>query len=360
VTIKVLLVGGFLGAGKTTLLLAAAKELMARGLRVGLVTNDQGADLVDTALATARQVPVTEVVGGCFCCRFPDLMASMEHLRATVEPQVILAEPVGSCTDLMATVLRPLSRYYAGDYEVGPLTVLVDAQRNTEAFTETVTYLYGKQLAEAEVLALNKVDLLTPQERERWLAQLHQQHPGIELFSLSARTGEGLAAWLDSVLSKPSRLAQPLEIDYQRYAEAEAEMGWLNLKAAVRAGRPFSAGDWLVAMMQTLAQQLAAQEAAIAHVKAQVVAPEVELKASLTDADKPLYWDMWSPHSETARAQLILNARVQTDPPALARAVRRALEDVRPQPDFRVDIVHFQCFRPAPPQPTHRMAIENN
>ena len=88
---RLILVGGFLGAGKTTLLLQAAKRLAARGLRVGLVTNDQGSDLVDTSLAARQHIPVSEVAGGCFCCRFPDLMAGLERLHEVVQPDVVLA-----------------------------------------------------------------------------------------------------------------------------------------------------------------------------------------------------------------------------------------------------------------------------
>lgn len=40
-TTKLILVGGFLGAGKTTLLWYAAQKLMRKGLKVGLITNDQ-------------------------------------------------------------------------------------------------------------------------------------------------------------------------------------------------------------------------------------------------------------------------------------------------------------------------------
>ncbi|MCB0080402.1 MAG: hypothetical protein KDE47_05715, partial [Caldilineaceae bacterium] len=68
-SIRLIITGGFLGAGKTTLLLTAARRLAERGYRVGLITNDQGADLVDTALGTGAEIPVTEVAGGCFCCR---------------------------------------------------------------------------------------------------------------------------------------------------------------------------------------------------------------------------------------------------------------------------------------------------
>lgn len=99
-TTRIAIVGGFLGAGKTTLILATARRLVERGYRVGLVTNDQGEDLVDTALAADATIPVAEVAGGCFCCRFPDLLAGLQRLQEVAEPDVILAEPVGSCTDL--------------------------------------------------------------------------------------------------------------------------------------------------------------------------------------------------------------------------------------------------------------------
>ena len=60
----------------------------------------------------------------------------------------------------MATVLLPLHRYYPDLYQVAPLTVLADAERNPAAFSRPVGYLYHQQLAEAEILALNKADVL--------------------------------------------------------------------------------------------------------------------------------------------------------------------------------------------------------
>ena len=61
---RYVMIGGFLGAGKTTSILTFAKWLTDRGLKVGLVTNDQGGSLVDTTLASASQLPVEEIVGG--------------------------------------------------------------------------------------------------------------------------------------------------------------------------------------------------------------------------------------------------------------------------------------------------------
>jgi len=100
---QVILVGGFLGAGKTTLLARATEQLVRQGKRVGLITNDQAANLVDTAILKEVSDAVQEVAGGCFCCRFDELMAAMDQLVEAGVPDVLIGEPVGSCTDLSAT-----------------------------------------------------------------------------------------------------------------------------------------------------------------------------------------------------------------------------------------------------------------
>src|SRR5262249_20109987 len=111
VMIRFIPLGGFLGAGKTTTMLAAARLLERRGERVSLITNDQGADLVDTQLARAAGFAgVGEITGGCFCCRFDDLADVVRRLSDQVNPTVVIAEAVGSCTDLQSTVVRPLRR----------------------------------------------------------------------------------------------------------------------------------------------------------------------------------------------------------------------------------------------------------
>src|SRR5690348_10209168 len=105
---RIILVGGFLGAGKTTLLTRAAQALNRRGLRTAMVTNDQTGELVDTAVVRQNDLRAAEVTKGCFCCNFPDLLSAIQTLKGQAEFDVILAEPVGSCTDLMATIIRPL------------------------------------------------------------------------------------------------------------------------------------------------------------------------------------------------------------------------------------------------------------
>ena len=128
------MIGGFLGAGKTALA-RLAQHLTSRGLRVGLITNDQGSELVDTAMLRARGFTTEEIPGGCFCCRFNSLTEAAERLTAAARPDVFIAEPVGSCTDLVATVTYPLRRIYGDDFSIAPVSVLVDPVRAPCALT---------------------------------------------------------------------------------------------------------------------------------------------------------------------------------------------------------------------------------
>jgi G3E family GTPase len=128
--------GGFLGAGKTTLILAAARMLHARGLRSAAILNDQGRDLVDEQFVRANGLAADQVTGGCFCCRFSDLVRAAERL-CEHSPDVIFAEAVGSCTDISATTLQPLKLYYREQFRVAPYSVLVDPGRADEGRQRT-------------------------------------------------------------------------------------------------------------------------------------------------------------------------------------------------------------------------------
>ncbi len=96
---------GFLGAGKTTAIGRLAAHLTAQGHKVGLITNDQAGGLVDTRVLRSQGFATEEIAGGCFCCRFNSLVQAAGKLTEDTKPDIFIAEPVGSCTDLVATVV---------------------------------------------------------------------------------------------------------------------------------------------------------------------------------------------------------------------------------------------------------------
>src|SRR5262245_44615808 len=169
-SVRFVMVGGFLGAGKTTALARLARLYAAQGKRVGVVTNDQAHDLVDTNTFRSQGLAVEEVPGACFCCRFDDLVSRVGSLQDSEKPDVILAEPVGSCTDLVATVIQPLKDLYGGRFEVAPYAVLFKPSHGTRilknqqagGFSPKAAYIFKKQLEEADAIVVNRIDELEP------------------------------------------------------------------------------------------------------------------------------------------------------------------------------------------------------
>src|SRR6185369_7641308 len=105
---------------------------------------------------------------------------------------VVLAEPVGSCTDLVATVLRPLVKQRANDFVVAPLSVVVDPRSYASISNERVRYLYQQQLNEADIVVVNKSDVVGAAEAGKLLQPLETAIDGTKTVRVSARTGFGV------------------------------------------------------------------------------------------------------------------------------------------------------------------------
>jgi G3E family GTPase len=354
-------IGGFLGAGKTTTVLKALEALRTRGLTGAYIANDQGEALVDTALAKASKVEVDEVLGGCFCCRFDELAATAVRLAETLQPDVILAEAVGSCTDLIATVVNPLKMYHARRFEIAPYTVVVDPGRyheinanNLEA-QGNVAYLFNKQIEEAQLVALNKLDLLPVGVLPTLTRQLHTHAPGADIVSYSAHSGSNLEELLGRWLGETSSQGQALELDYDVYAAAEADLAWLNLALSVTGVEGgFQPTAWVQRLLTNLGAALDEAQANIGHVKATLATENGFTKASLIQNGGEVHIT----HTQTAlamRGDALINARAQIEPALLEKRLRDAIEKTNAVYKVQSRITHLETFRPARPEPTYRL-----
>lgn len=357
------LVGGFLGAGKTTAMLRAARQLAAEGCRVGVVTNDQGEELVDTALAQQHGLTVNEVPGGCFCCRFDDFMEAVVGLGEAGHPDIILAEPVGSCTDLSATVYEPIKRYYAHQYRLAPLSIVVDPFRlsgllltpQLVALPASVRYLYQQQLAEADILILNKVDLLSSEQVEQCVCLLESLVPGTQILTMSARTGLGVSDWLNGLLAHEEPVGQRyLDLDYHTYAEAEASLGWLNARVRVWGQQPFEPTRWVSAFFYELNGHLRVAQAEVGHVKVLLKSPAGFIKASMVTTEGLPSYEQDSMAGTASQGQAIINARVNMLPAQLEQIVRRAIDTASAGSSVNGIVEVLRSFSPPPPKPQYR------
>ena len=337
-------VGGFLGAGKTTLILRAARLLQDQGVRAAVITNDQDEFLVDSRLARAHNVPAGEVAGGCFCCRFSDMVAAADALAA-YHPEVIFAEPVGSCVDLSATVLQPLKSSFGGRYRLAPLTVLIDPEMAARVYADRadpdMTFLYRNQVAEADLVCATKTD------------RPSAANPPVPTdFRVSALTGAGVPEWLDEVLhSRRIAGANLLDVDYARYAAAEAALAWLNLHADIYLSTPISPASIVGPLLEDLDRRLTESSITIAHLKVFDQSPSGYVKASLCpNGDEP------TPEGDLAASpdlhhELVINLRAIADPETLLTIARHSLTAIRGAIQER----HARAFRPPAPTPEHRI-----
>jgi len=341
----VVLVGGFLGSGKSTLILAAARELEKSGLRSAMVWNDQGIDLVDTRHAALSGMQSGEVTGGCFCCRLTQLVDAIDDLRAHA-PDVIFAEPVGSCADLSATVLRPLLEY-SDIYQLSPLTVLVDPFRAqsmlaTDADPD-MRFLFDKQLQEADLVCFTKSDLY-PDYPVTGAAHVRQ---------VSAKSGQGVAAWLNEVLSGTILTGgKGLEIDYAQYASSEAALAWLNARATFEPEMLLSPAMLVGPLLDRLDAALSAAEIKIAHLKAIVTSPSGFLKAAICSNGQEPEAEGNFDASPAGKLELWLNLRAVGEPAQVRDIVERELQRL----DAGLTESSIDCFSPAAPVPERRIA----
>jgi hypothetical protein len=358
---RFLLVGGFLGSGKTTTIARLATTFRQQGQRVGIVTNDQATDLVDTHALRGAGFEVGEVAGSCFCCDFGGLEAAVRQLGAHQRPDVILAEPVGSCTDIVATVVQPLRRLYQDSFAVGPYGVILKPSHGRKiltgaakaGFSPNAAYIFRKQLDEADFFILNRIDELSPDQVNELGELLGNAYPGVPVVRMSAKTGAGFDALLQMFDLQGDFGRRILDLDYDVYAKGEAELGWLNSSLQITAPEPFALDVLALGIVQRLQQSLAASDAEPAHLKVIGNSDGSYAVANLVSSDTAAVLSLAS-NTRTCRADTVVNARVAVDPQTLEHHVRTAVQETCRSLDAAAEFLRTQSFRPGRPNPTYR------
>ena len=162
---------GFLGAGKTTLL----NRILTgdHGLRVAVLVNDFGSINIDAELVVGveNDGDVITLANGCVCCNIrDDLVAAVTQVLARPEqPEYILLEASG-VADPSGIALTFMDDDMRDRIRLDSIMCVVDAEQIFAA--PEMMELKLRQVAFADMLILNKVDLVTPEEIERIKAWL--------------------------------------------------------------------------------------------------------------------------------------------------------------------------------------------
>lgn len=329
---RILIFSGFLGSGKTTTMIETAKVLSRQGIKAALITNDLGSNLVDTSLAGLQGIPVAEIPDGCFCHDVPQLAAMMDTLTEAEQPDIIFAEPVGSCVDLVRNTYQELNKNYAGKYELAPFTAVVDPVRyrsiymgiGENRFNPPVTYMYQKQLEEAEILLLNKVDTLDATGEQAVLASLEENFPSALVIPVSAVTHAHYDRWTAAITQGQLSRIPALDIDWDYVMEAENTMGWYNKKNLVESGAPVDLNAFTHALMEEIRQVFIREQLEIAHLKILCANGKDYVKEALTGTARSIMISrqMAGPH---AAGELNVNIRALTLPDNLEALMEAAL-----------------------------------
>lgn len=168
-------IGGYLGAGKTTLVNQLLRQ--ADGERIAVLVNDFGALNIDADLIVGQDGEVLSLAGGCVCCSFgSDLVGTLAGLQRRAQPpQRVLIETSG--VGLPAAVAR--SARLAPGLHLEGIVVVADALTlRAQATDRYVGDTVRQQLADADLLLLNKADAIAPAalaELRTWLQRMAPQ-----------------------------------------------------------------------------------------------------------------------------------------------------------------------------------------
>jgi G3E family GTPase len=352
---RIAIVGGFLGAGKTTLLINLAKHYQQQGKSVAIIMNDQGEVLVDTQFSRQMGFDTAEVLKGCFCCKFPELIDNARKLVLANRPDIIMAEPVGSCTDLLATVVAPLKFRFPEEFNVAPLVVLLDSTRISDEVEDEGSlgaYLRKHQVQEAEVIVLSKTDLVAADEMDGLLKIIKEMNPGARVIPYSGLSKQGVVEIAELLVSKDKSLKRPVDVDYELYAQAEAELGWYNGSYEFELPGETDTYDLATKILYNVAQSF--ENGQIAHVKLLLDSPTSSMKMSLVFSDIGVD-GVKGGRKAKGKVSLNMNARVISTPDRLREIMRRSVVSVLERSGAVKLSYKDDCFSPGRPNPTYRM-----
>jgi Ni2+-binding GTPase involved in maturation of urease and hydrogenase len=286
------LIGGFLGSGKTTAIVHAARLLTQRGEHVGIITNEQGKHLVDSGFIHSQGLHALEVTGGCICCNLDDFEERIEEITQQFNPQVLFAESVGSCADLVATVIKPLADYRKSSAEPASLSVFTDSRlllrylRGQEMpFSEAVIYIFEKQIEETDLLIINKIDLLSEVETEEIVLLVENRYPRKTIKLQDSHQQNDIEGWLLLIESAGMKApGESIDLNYDIYAKGEGSICWLDRVIELSFTHQNS-GTHIVQLVEKVFEGLTQSGGTIAHLKFLADSSQISLKINLTCMD---------------------------------------------------------------------------
>lgn len=358
---KYMIVSGFLGSGKTTTMIALARAINKRVQREGepshvaIIANDLGAkNLVDADYTRTADVPIDEIAGDCICYVTDDLVYHINRL-ADGGAGMVVSDIPGCGVGALNHVYVTLKEEHPGKFDLLPLVCLVDPirlrmilpQGEDINLPEEMRFLLNAQLAEADLIVLNKCDLIDDAERESDLTFIRKAYPNIPVMSMSARTGEGVEELVDYVLSHEAA-AEPRDLgtDSEEFDAAEAQMCWYNRRffAEERDGENIDFNEVIEDFMEAIREGLIEAKRNVGHLKLFAAGEGADfVKCSIVGVDYDLEFDRKLDGAYSGIA-IVVNARATCESETFGDIVEEATDSIKQKWNLKCRIIFTECF----------------
>lgn len=359
---RFMVVSGFLGAGKTTTMIALAEYLNEHFGETAIIANDLGANLVDTNLTQTSGCNVVEIASGCICYQMDNVVDQLRRLRDRDGAQFVMSDIPGCGVGALDHVYHTLAKAHADEFTLAPFTVITDPERLRMIMPEKadinlpseLVYLLKLQLEEADLVVLNKCDLLSEEEIARYLDFLKTAVPDIPVLAISARERIGIAELADFITAHTSSLKN-FSVRYDgEFAEAEAKLTWYNRRAYLKtnSGAAIDMNAVLDDMIEAIRMGLIERKRNVPHLKTFAIAGSEDAegegiddfnKASLIGVDYDTEYERCFEHDQSSM-RMIVNARAVCEARPLARIMDDALDEVCDRYDLDCQVFFTECF----------------
>ena len=231
---------GFLGSGKTTTMMALTKYHTAHRGKAAMISNDlgHGVSLADDRFARLSGCSASQITDDCICYVNEQLA---DRLNAYYDEgfELVVSDIPGFGVGALEHVYHGLAEKFPGQFELAPFTVLVEP-KTVELLRcgqgGDLEYLYNTQLVEADLIVLNKCDLLDGAQRKADICWLKEHYPEAAVLPVCARNGEGLEALSQALTQGQASMRRP-DIGYGgaafRHAMGKISEFYIQYRAVV-------------------------------------------------------------------------------------------------------------------------------